>query len=75
MSLQPTWDGEQRKETATPVTAHAKGRTHTDHVVCVVSVSQAACLDCSTENRRLEREQDRAKFPKGLTATTSAAAR
>lgn len=29
MSLQPTWDSEQRKETATPVTAHAWGQTHT----------------------------------------------
>lgn len=43
MSLQPTWDSEQRKETATPVTAHAWGQTHTDHCICLcVSDREAA---------------------------------
>lgn len=44
MSLQPTWDSEQREETATPVTAHALGQTHTDqyiHSLCVCVYAEA----------------------------------
>lgn len=50
MSLQPTWDSEQRKETATPVTAHAWGQAHADHVY-VWTVCHRHCLQSSLENR------------------------
>lgn len=45
MSLQPTWDSEQRKETATPVTAHVLGQTHTDH--CTHSLCVCVCVSMS----------------------------
>lgn len=40
MSLQPMWDSEQRKETATPVTAHTPG----DTLSVWTRMSQAAAL-------------------------------
>lgn len=67
MSLQPTWDSEQRKETATPVTAHAWGQTHTDHCIRVcVWVCACHSVHCSAQGPRFQRGW--AAFLEALTA-------